>query len=82
MALISTDEVCIWLYGNLQYPVTENYITRIPQYIIIFTCGNLSQIITENETVFAVCGINNTMQCSIATGYCACSLINNISVLS
>ena len=56
MALISTDEVCIWLYGNLQYSVTENYITRIPQYIIIFTCGNLSQIITENETVFAVLG--------------------------
>ena len=54
MALISTDEVCIWLYGNLQYSVTENFITRIPQYIIIFTCGNLSQIITENETVFAV----------------------------
>ena len=54
MALISTDEVCIWLYGNLQYSVTENFITRIPQYIIIFTCGNLSQIIIENETVFAV----------------------------
>ena len=54
MALISTDEVCIWLYCNLQYPVTENYITRIPQYIIIFTCGNLSQIITENETVLVV----------------------------
>ena len=55
MALISTDEVCIWLYGNLQYSVTEKYITRIPQYILIFiTCDNLSQIITENGTIFAV----------------------------
>ena len=54
MALISNDEVCIWLYDNLQYSVTENFITRIPQYILIFTCGNLSQIIIENETVFAV----------------------------
>ena len=56
MALISTDEVCIWLYDNLQYSVTENFITRIPQYILIFTCGNLSQITIENETVFAVSG--------------------------
>ena len=54
MALISTDEVCIWLYDNLQYSVTENFITRIPQYILIFTFGNLSQITIENETVFAV----------------------------
>ena len=54
MALISTDEVSIWLYDNLQYSVTENFITRIPQYILIFTFGNLSQITIENETAFAV----------------------------
>ena len=61
MALISTDEVCIWLYDNLQYSVTENFITRIPQYILIFTCGNLSQITIENETVFAVLTTHSTL---------------------
>ena len=67
MALISTDEVCIWLYDNLPYSVTENFITRILQYILIFTCGNLSQIIIENETVFAVIDIVDSALVAMTT---------------